>query len=110
MLGIRLYLIQRISALVMVPLVLLHLIVMIYATQGGLSAAEILARTQGSLFWGFVYGLFVLAASLHAAIGLRVIIYEWLKPPRSLLDPITLFICFTLMIFGWRAIYAVIIS
>ena len=61
MLGIRLYLAQRLSAMVMAPLVLVHLAVMIYATQGGLDAAEILSRTQGSFFWGGLYGLFVLA-------------------------------------------------
>ncbi|WP_372804083.1 succinate dehydrogenase, partial [Paracoccus seriniphilus] len=50
--------------------------VMVYAIQGGLSAAEILGRTQGSLFWFLFYGMFVAAASLHAAIGLRVIVHE----------------------------------
>ena len=47
---LRLYMLQRITALLMAPLVLGHLAVMIYAIQGGLSAAEILGRTQGSLF------------------------------------------------------------
>ena len=61
MLDVRLYLAQRISALIMVPLVLGHLAVMIYAIQGGLSAAEILGRTKGSFFWFAFYGLFVLA-------------------------------------------------
>ena len=63
MLGPHLYLLQRITALAMAPLVLGHLAVMIYAIQGGLSAAEILGRTQGSLAWFLFYGLFVLAVS-----------------------------------------------
>lgn len=71
-----LYLAQRLSALVMVPLVLGHLALIIYAVQGGLSAAEILGRTQGSAFWALYYGLFVLAVSVHAAIGLRAIVGE----------------------------------
>ena len=45
----RLYLLQRLSALIMAPLVIGHIAVMIYAIQGGLTAAEILGRTQGSL-------------------------------------------------------------
>jgi fumarate reductase subunit C len=49
---------------------------MIYAIQGGLSTAEILSRTQGSVFWFLFYGLFVVAASVHGAIGLRVIVHE----------------------------------
>ncbi len=76
MLEIRLYLAQRISATIMAPLVLLHLGLMIYAIQGGLEASEILARTRGSLFWGSVYGLFVISVSVHAAIGLRNIARE----------------------------------
>ncbi len=77
MLELRLYLAQRISAMILAPLVLLHLGTMIYAIQGGLDAGEILARTRGSLLWGGVYGLFVIAVAVHAAIGLRNIAREW---------------------------------
>ena len=49
MLNLRLYMFQRMTALLMAPLVVGHLAVMIYAVQGGLSASEILGRTQGSL-------------------------------------------------------------
>jgi len=70
---------QRLTALAMVPLVFGHLAVMIYAVQGGISAAEILGRTQGSFAWFTFYGLFVLAASVHGAIGLRSIVSEWLN-------------------------------
>ncbi|RMF33905.1 MAG: succinate dehydrogenase [Alphaproteobacteria bacterium] len=76
MLDLRLYIAQRLSAMVMAPLMVVHIVVMIIAVQGGLSAAEILSRTQGSVFWFLFYGLFVAAASLHAAIGLRVIVHE----------------------------------
>jgi fumarate reductase subunit C len=75
-LDLRLYMLQRLSAMMMAPLVLTHLGVMIYAIQGGLSAGEILSRTQGSLFWMLFYGLFVASVSVHAAIGLRVILHE----------------------------------
>lgn len=77
MLELRLYMAQRISAMILAPLVLLHLGTMIFAIQGGLDAAEILARTRGSLLWGGVYGLFVIAVAVHAAIGLRNISREW---------------------------------
>lgn len=74
---LKLYMLQRISALIMAPLVLGHLALMIYAIQGGLSAAEILGRTQGSVLWFAFYGLFVLAVSIHGAIGLKTIAEEW---------------------------------
>ncbi len=76
MLNTTLFMAQRLTALIMAPLVLVHIAVMIHAVQGGLSAAEILSRTKGSLGWTVFYGTFVLAASLHAAIGLRVIASE----------------------------------
>ena len=65
----RLYLAQRISAIVMVPLVLGHIAVMIYAVQGGLSAEEILGRTQGSLWWMLFYGTFAVAVAIPIPIS-----------------------------------------
>jgi len=59
--------------------VLVHLATIIYAVQGGLSAAEILGRTRGNAAWLAFYTLFVLAVTVHAPIGLRSILIEWLK-------------------------------
>ena len=108
MLGIRLYLAQRISAMIIAPLVLLHLVVMIYAIQGGLSAEEILGRTQGSVLWGVNYAVFVIAVAVHGAIGLRVVIYETFGLSKTALDFITLIIATSLLALGGRAVYAVI--
>lgn len=110
MLGMRLYLAQRITAMLMAPLVLLHLGVMIYAIRGGLDASEILGRTRGSLFWGSVYGLFVITVSIHAAIGLRVVVYEWLGVTGSRLTWLTSVVALVLLGLGGRAVYAVVLS
>ena len=110
MIDIRFYLAQRISAIIMVPLVFGHLAMMIYAIRDGLSAAEILSRTQGSLFWGLFYGLFVLAASIHGAIGLRTVIYEMIKLGKTSLNWITLGLCVLLLSLGARAVMAVTLS
>ena len=59
-----------------------HLVTIIYAVRNGLSAAEILARTRGSLAWGTFYAVFVFAAAIHGAIGLRTIAAEWLRLAR----------------------------
>ncbi|MCP3970778.1 MAG: succinate dehydrogenase [Rhodobacteraceae bacterium] len=107
MLDLRLYLLQRISALVMVPLVLTHIVVMICAIQGGLTAGEILLRTQGSLFWLTFYGLFVLAVSVHAAIGLRVIVHEFTGLRGTALTVLGWAVFAGLLALGARAVWAV---
>ncbi len=108
MLDTRLYLLQRVSAMIMAPLVLLHLGVMIVAIQGGLDSAEILSRTRGSLFFGSVYGLFVMTLSIHAAIGLRVVMYEWLRIRGRALSAFSWLVFATLLMMGARAVYAVV--
>lgn len=110
MLTVRLYMLQRITALLMAPLVLGHLAVMIYAVQGGLSAAEILGRTQGSVAWLLFYGGFVIAVSIHAAIGLRVIVHETLGLKGTLLEVFTWAVAVGLLALGLRAVLAVTVS
>ncbi len=107
MLTVRLYMLQRVTALLMAPLVLGHIGVMIYAVQGGLSAAEILGRTQGSVFWFSFYGLFVLAVSVHAALGLRTILHEVTGLSGRLLMFFTWGTALSLCVLGMRAILAV---
>lgn len=107
MLNVRLYLAQRITAMIMAPLVVGHLAVMIYAAQGGLTAAEILSRTQGSLWWGLFYGLFVIAVSVHAAIGLRVVVHEYLKLDGAALTTFTIAAGLIFLGMGGRAVFAV---
>ena len=96
--------------MILAPLVLLHLGVMIYAVQGGLSAEEILGRTRGSLWWGAVYGLFVFAVSVHAAIGLRVIAGEWFGLAQRRLDILMWVVMLGLLALGGRAVYAVTLA
>ena len=107
MLNMRLYMLQRITALLMAPFVLGHLAVMIYAIQGGLSAAEILGRTQGSFLWFLFYGTFVVAVSVHGAIGLRTIAFEWGGLKGTALDAFMWIAGLGLFVLGARAVWAV---
>jgi fumarate reductase subunit C len=75
--NLSLYLWQRGTAALMAPMVLVHLAVIYYATRHGLTAAEILDRVRGSVGWGGFYALFVIAASIHAGIGIRNVLAEW---------------------------------
>lgn len=102
-----LYIAQRGSALVLAPLVLLHLGVILYAVAGGLSAAEILGRTRASMLWPSVYALFVVAAAAHAAIGLRVVLREWTSWRNRGLDLATLGFGLVLLALGLRAVQAI---
>jgi fumarate reductase subunit C len=73
-----LWIAQRASAAVLALCVAVHLAMIIYAVQGGLSAAEILERTRGNAGWLAFYAVFVLAVTIHAPIGLRSVLAEWL--------------------------------
>ena len=73
-----LWIAQRASAAVLAVCVVVHLFTIVYAVQGGLTAAEILGRTRGNVAWLAFYSLFVLAVTIHAPIGLRPVLGEWL--------------------------------
>ncbi len=105
---VKLYLLQRLSALVMAPLVLGHLVVIIYAMRSGLSASAILERTQGSVLWGLVYGIFVGAVAIHGAIGIRVVVSEWLGVRGGFRELLMWAAGIFLALLGGRAVYAVI--
>ena len=106
---IRLYILQRASAAIMAPLVLAHLFVIFYATNRGLSAADILGRTRGSIGWGAFYALFVLAAATHGSIGLRAIAAEWVGLRGRPLDLLMWGFGALLAVLGLRAVAAVVL-
>ena len=104
----RLYLLQRGTAALMAPLVLVHLAVIFYATRQGFSAQDILGRTRGSIAWALFYGVFVFAAAIHASIGLRGILVEWGSMRSRSAGLLALFISILLVALGLRAVYAVV--
>ena len=98
---------QRISAMVLALCVLVHLITVIYAVRNGLSAAEILGRTRGSMAWGGFYALFVAAVAVHAPIGMRNILVELGWRGRGV-DILMFVLALTLAMWGLRAVWAVV--
>jgi fumarate reductase subunit C len=99
---------QRISAMVLALCVLVHLAVMVYAVRGGLSGAEILARTQDNWAFGAFYAVFVLACAVHVPTGLANIAVEWARwPPARALWAARAF-ALLLLATGLRAVYAVV--
>ena len=106
--NVRLYVWQRLTAAVMVPLVLLHIAVIFYATRKGLTATDILARTRGSVTWALLYGTFVAAAAVHAAIGLRTVVIEW-SPLNERAAGVCALCSDLLLVLGLRAVAAVVL-
>lgn len=102
-----LFVAQRLSAMVLAPLVLLHLATIIYAVQDGLSAQEILSRTRGSLMWGGLYGLFVIAAAIHGSIGLRAILEETTGRRSAISSLVAVLFGLVVLALGFRAVGAV---
>ncbi len=98
---------QRVSAMVLALCVIVHLITIIYAVRNGLSAAEILGRTHGSVAWGGFYALFVVAVAVHAPIGVRNILAEfgWRGPA---VDTPMIMLALILLMWGLRAVSAVV--
>jgi len=102
-----LYIAQRATAVVLAPLVVVHLLLIFVAVKDGLTAEEILSRTRGNELWAAFYSLFVVAASVHAPLGLRNVLYEW-TPLNSRWVELFCIAVFLLLLFaGLRAVVAV---
>lgn len=108
--NVRLYVWQRATAALMVPLVLVHIAVIFYATRNGMSAADILSRTRGSIIWASYYGLFVAAAAIHASIGVRNVLTEWSPLTDRRAGLFSLLFGLLLATLGARAVFAVVLS
>ena len=99
---------QRLTALLLAPLVLVHLGLILLAVRDGLTGAEILARTQDNMAWAIFYGLFVFAAAIHAPLGLRNILREWTGFSKSIINGLVVVFALLLLLLGLRAVNAVI--
>jgi fumarate reductase subunit C len=75
-----------------------------------MSAADILSRTRGSLIWASYYGLFVSAASIHAAIGVRNVLTEWLLLTDRRAGRCAVGFGLFLFTLGLRAVAAVVLA
>ena len=98
---------QRISAMVLALCVVVHLVVMVYAVRGGLSAAEILGRTQGNWAFGVFYAVFVVACAVHVPVGVANIAREWWGLGERAARVLALALALLLLVAGLRAVYAV---
>jgi fumarate reductase subunit C len=98
---------QRSTAHILGLLVLVHLGLMVVAVQGGLTAGEILQRTQGAVGWLLFYASFVVLVSIHAPIGLKNILQEQLGLTQGKALKISAAYGVLLAVLGLRACWAV---
>ena len=105
--NVRLYVWQRATAALMAPLVLVHIAIIFYATRKGLTAADILSRTRGSLLWASVYGLFVVTVAIHGSIGVRNVLVEWSPMSERHAGIFAIILGCCLLALGLRAVAAV---
>jgi fumarate reductase subunit C len=105
-----LFLAQRLSAMVLALAVAVHLATILYAIRGGLTAADILARTHGNLGFFLFYSVFVAAVAFHAPIGLRNVIREWTSWRGPSLDAVLAAVAVALLVLGMRAVIAVYVA
>jgi fumarate reductase subunit C len=96
---------QRASAAVLAVAVSVHLATVIYAVRGDLSAAEIVSRVQGNVTWLGFYTVFVLAAAVHAPIGIRTILMESTPLPPRVADLLSAAVMLGILIMGLRTIF-----
>ena len=102
------WLAQRLSAAVLAFCVAVHLVTIVYAVRGGLTAAEILARTRGHAGWAAFYVVFVLAVAVHGSIGLRTIAAEWMGWRGRGAAALAWLAGVALVALGLRAVWAVV--
>lgn len=101
----KLWLWQRLSAAVLGVCVVVHLIAIVMAVQGGLSAAEIIGRMGGNKLWFAFYAVFILAVAVHAPIGVRTILKETTSLGKGATHFIMAALCLVILIMGFRAVF-----
>ena len=106
---IRLWLIHRMTGMLLGFFVIIHLVTMILAIQGGLTAREILERTSGNWLLGIFYGVFAIAAALHGSIGLRTVAQEVIGWRGVSLNAATGFFCLLLIAIGLAAVKGLVL-
>lgn len=106
---VRHFIVQRLTAALMIPLVIGHLVLIQYATSRGLTAADILSRTRGSVLALVYYGAFAMLVAAHAAVGARSLVAEWTPLKGRSLDVVMWATGLGLAALGARAVAAVVL-
>ncbi len=102
---VRIWIAQRATAVVLALAVIVHIVTIVYAVRGGLSAIEIIERVQGNIGWFLFYAVFVFAAAIHAPLGLRTVLNEMTRLRGITPDALAVLLGLMIAILGWRAAF-----
>ncbi|HEU0229253.1 MAG TPA: succinate dehydrogenase [Burkholderiaceae bacterium] len=101
---------QHVSAMVLAVCVAVHIVIIVYAMHGGLTGAEILARTHDNWTFGIFYAVFVIACAVHVPAGVANVLEEWVGLRVATSDVISKLFGLLILVLGLQAVYAVILS
>ena len=99
------FVLQRGSAAVLALCVAVHVATMIYAVRHGLTADAIVARMHATAVWPTFYLVFVAAAAVHAPLGVRAVVDEWLGLRGRAVDAALVGFAFLLLGAGSYAVH-----
>ena len=102
----KLWYAQRISAMVLGICVAVHLAIIFYAIRSGITAQEILGRTEGNVLFALFYEVFVLACFIHAPIGIANILQETF-PKSGIAKPVASALGLFILVLGSAAVVGV---
>ncbi len=102
---VHLWVMQRATAAVLALAVMIHIVTIVYAARGGLTALEIIERVQGNIGWLLFYIIFVFAAAIHAPLGVRTVLTEMTPLRGRALGVVVVLLGLIIAILGWRAAF-----
>jgi fumarate reductase subunit C len=102
---VHMWIAQRATAAVLALAVIVHIVTVVYAVRGGLSAIEIIERVQGNIGWFLFYIVFVFAAAIHAPLGLRTILTEMTSVRGITLGMVVVLLGLMIVVLGWGAVF-----
>jgi len=107
--AIKLWLVQRLSGMLLGLFVVIHLVTMIVTIQGGVTAREMLDHTSGNWLVGAFYSVFAIAAAVHGSIGLRTVAQEVVGWRGGSLNVVIGGFCILLSVLGLSAVKGLVL-
>ena len=99
------WLLQRLSAIILSACTIIHIITIINSVKIGLTSADIINRIGANYGWFIFYLIFVLSASIHAPIGIRSILKESTNASNVTITLITIIFAILLVSLGIWSIW-----